>query len=886
MKLTEEVDIQKLRIIRDNFSQIFQECYQGKMRIFSKERKEYVESTDEKTCLTLIDKWLKAKESSPEVDYYYTRNKCGRRYSRGTSLQGICRKIRHTIGGDIYYDVDIKNAHPVFLLKYCRERGINHPMLERYVEGDREAFLNLLIGRKIVKRVEDKWVEVLLTAEGREDRKSFVLKMLNGGGGGSRDAFQVPEIRRFYQDQRDVIETFWDDPLNKKWVDMANKSYDEDKKEEIKGYDNRLGTAINYYLCDVEDLVLQRMEEFFSERNIGIGAFCFDGCLVYRRDIESESSLRELLVQMSESIFHTTGLKLKFEIKEMDEMINLQGLSVRSNEEEERVDYRSIVENEVIWNLTHNEVASAFFKMVGKNYLTLGRTFYVYNPNTRFWELLEESEVVPRIGYFLSPIMREIEAEYEEKLSYARDKGVDNLEPDDEEPNENGKVKVKKGEKKTSKMEEVMKTKLKGVTKAIERVNSIPFQQGVVSALKVFTKRDSLFINQTFDNKPSLFAFSCGTVFDLDTGLTRKVQRGDYLTIHTGYPYPEEVDPDISSKIKNIIDEFQIRNPREVPDKSEATYRSEVENLEYLLTTIAQCLYGGNKYEKFNIWCGSGRNGKGTIDILCKVAFGRYYSSLDIGTLVGMSDKSTDSTNSSFANLKGIRMVMATEPEEGKAFALKTSVIKRATGNDEVNCRGLYDKTRTIYSPQFTLILQCNEKPALSSVDQALAARVQAINFPFQFTATSEEEVQDNIKRGDPTIKGAILTNTQYRDCFIRLLLDHFLRVNLFMRNLNPPSSVRQESSDYLMEQDRVHCWLSSNYEFDINTKGIPASQLYSLYLDATGDRDTTQTQFGRKVKGLFPPTLTHKSNKGILYRLRKRDDRPEVESFNPLLDA
>ena len=59
----------------------------------------------------------------------------GRRFARGfQSLQSIARPIRHTIAGDLYYDPDLENAHPVALAHFCGLHGIPCPELQGYNE--------------------------------------------------------------------------------------------------------------------------------------------------------------------------------------------------------------------------------------------------------------------------------------------------------------------------------------------------------------------------------------------------------------------------------------------------------------------------------------------------------------------------------------------------------------------------------------------------------------------------------------------------------------------------------------------------------------------------------------------------------------------------------
>ena len=57
-----------------------------------------------------------------KIKVHYKQNKSyGRFYAiKSLSLQNIPREIRHTIAKEYYVDIDIKNAHPEFLLKLCK----------------------------------------------------------------------------------------------------------------------------------------------------------------------------------------------------------------------------------------------------------------------------------------------------------------------------------------------------------------------------------------------------------------------------------------------------------------------------------------------------------------------------------------------------------------------------------------------------------------------------------------------------------------------------------------------------------------------------------------------------------------------------------------------
>jgi hypothetical protein len=167
-----------------------------KVEIFNKDRAYYIhdhivelstqfrneQSKDDniKATKTQFVKYLEAMEPSPHngvvvtYDKSSNKQKIGRLFAQGPSLQGMIREIRDTIltyddGSDMTYDIDIVNCHPVLLQALMATRNVPHEMLGQY-NSNREEKLH-----------------ELMTATGvtRDGAKTLVLKVINGGSIGS-----------------------------------------------------------------------------------------------------------------------------------------------------------------------------------------------------------------------------------------------------------------------------------------------------------------------------------------------------------------------------------------------------------------------------------------------------------------------------------------------------------------------------------------------------------------------------------------------------------------------------------------------------------------------------------------------------------------------------
>ena len=64
---------------------------------------------------------------------YFSRLEYGRVYPNKLMSQGIIRrKLRHFLCKDLYYDIDMVNAHPNILRCVCKKFGIACPYLQKY----------------------------------------------------------------------------------------------------------------------------------------------------------------------------------------------------------------------------------------------------------------------------------------------------------------------------------------------------------------------------------------------------------------------------------------------------------------------------------------------------------------------------------------------------------------------------------------------------------------------------------------------------------------------------------------------------------------------------------------------------------------------------------
>ena len=158
-------------------------------------------------------------------------------------------------------------------------------------------------------------------------------------------------------------------------------------------------------------------------------------------------------------------------------------------------------------------------------------------------------------------------------------------------------------------------------------------------ALELFYDKD--FYNN-LDTNPHLLCFN-NYIVDFEKNEYRLGKHDDYISLCTGIDYiPMEV-----------VKEKHMKEHDEIIDFIAKLFPNE--NLrKYMWEHLASCLIGTNENQTFNIYCGSGANGKSKLVELMSMCLGDYKGIVPI-TLITQKRTSIGSTSSEVVQLKGIR---------------------------------------------------------------------------------------------------------------------------------------------------------------------------------------------------------------------------------------
>jgi len=235
---------------------------------------------------------------------------------------------------------------------------------------------------------------------------------------------------------------------------------------------------------------------------------------------------------------------------------------------------------------------------------------------------------------------------------------------------------------------------------------------------------DSKFIEK-LDQNPYLLCFN-NYVIDFKNKCHRKGQPDDYISKCTNIDYVK-LDHNKQGKIIKELEEFMCQL---FPEDDLRTYMWE---------HLASCLIGTNSNQTFNIYKGSGRNGKSKLVELMGKGLGSYKGTVPI-TLITQKRNTIGSTSSEVAQLMGVRYAVMQEMSKGDR--MNEGIMKEITGGDPITARALF-KDSVTFIPQFKLVVATNVDFEETSNDDGTWRRLRYVDFKSKFL---ENPYEDEIK--------------------------------------------------------------------------------------------------------------------------------------------
>ena len=253
-------------------------------------------------------------------------------------------------------------------------------------------------------------------------------------------------------------------------------------------------------------------------------------------------------------------------------------------------------------------------------------------------------------------------------------------------------------------------------------------------AMEIFYDKE--FVKKMDSNK-YLLCFNNGVV-DFKTKIFRDGYPQDYITKTTDINYI----PFDRETYGTIMDELIDFMEKLFPIASLCSY---------MWDHLASCLIGTNLNQTFNIYRGSGSNGKSILTDLMSQALGEYKGTVPI-TLVTEKRNGIGGTSSEIVQLKGIRYAVMQEPS--KETKINEGIMKELTGGDPVQGRALYCESE-IFEPQFKLVVCTNSLFEINSNDDGTWRRIRICDFMSKFVDDDEVHTDDTeyVYKKDKSLK-------------------------------------------------------------------------------------------------------------------------------------
>jgi P4 family phage/plasmid primase-like protien len=369
---------------------------------------------------------------------------------------------------------------------------------------------------------------------------------------------------------------------------------------------------------------------------------------------------------------------------------------------------------------------------------------------------------------------------------------------------------------------------------------------------------------KNMDTKKHLMCFNNGVV-DFKNKIFRDGCPEDYITKTTRInyiPYNEIINPSDTNeyyKTSEFLTTF-MKQLFPIPDLNR-----------YMWDHLSSCLIGTNKNQTFNVYHGSGSNGKSIIADLMAGTLGEYKGTVPI-TLVTEKRGLIGGTSDEVLKLKGVRYAVMQEPSKG--VKLNEGIMKELTGGDPIQARGLYSESE-IFEPQFNLVVCTNNLFDIESNDDGTWRRIRKCDFVSKFVDQAEtyNDKTAYIFPKDKSLKDKLTTLSPV---FASMLVNRAFETEGIVLDCE---TVLNASSKYRKGQDHIDAFISdkiirTNDPSDKMKKTEAHHEFKKWYEESQGTRKIPKGEelYAAIQKRFDPITYTNAGWEGIKINYPQQD--------------
>lgn len=579
---------------------------------------------------------------------------------------------------------------------------------------------------------------------------------------------------------------------------------------------NRHGSFIFWYLSEIECRILEK-SYFFLKENYGIGnnaVLCNDGIMIFKNHYRND-----LLEKLNAHIYKELDMRVDFIEKPMNEFLDLSNISLQKqlanpNEEEYEIPEKEI---EIYDQEFTTGLISDYFEQLYENWICVNNRAYYFKV-FRWYEDTEENSLLHNFldNTFFKDLQKyssKIRASILNSESYSKEK-ID---------------------------------KLNIFDKNINKIRNINFRKGLI--LDILNKiRDD---NVEFDKNPDIFCFDNCYYHIQKKAFYIKGKPKMFLKNTCGYPYDFDYSDQRIEELHDLLDTI---------------FNQDVKN--YYLSILKTGLIGKLSEHLF-IATGRGGNGKSLLNSLMLKTVGNYGYILPSEFLL----KSIPTgANPQIANLHKKRFVLSSEPDREKQITAST--IKDLTGNTEFNARGLYSSQCKVIN-NMTLILEANDLPKMSEVNEAIDRRIRIIPFSNLFVGKDKfDKIDEETKKTGVYQANEYFKTTAFQEKYKQALFD-ILRIEIEEHGDEIsaiPKECEKFNKTYLQDSDYIYQFIEENYECDNQGDGyIYLKDIYDLFIDTSYYRNMSKEQKRAMSRKNFIDSISNNLFLRKYYKDRKK---------------
>lgn len=318
-----------------------------------------------------IKKYLKNGKNG-KVEVEYIQNDIGRLNIKVKGLKEgescitqslMWRDVKSALCKKNYVDIDMVNAHPIFLQHILKDKGLDCSILSAY-NNNRDKFF---------KKMESKGLS-------RDNCKVLLMRIFYNGS--------IPVFCKENKlEKEDIPDMIYDleseiKKNNKILLNTNELLKYRMKAVENKGadYHNLDGTAMSYFLQTIECKCLMVMLNYLKEKGHRVGALIHDGLHLekIKECEEGEEGYSEICKNLSQEILNKTGMNIQVKNKEFCNIPELEDMIIIETDKEGGAYISDVLKNDYVisqervflrvnnvWTYNDKEIKRNLIKMVG-----------------------------------------------------------------------------------------------------------------------------------------------------------------------------------------------------------------------------------------------------------------------------------------------------------------------------------------------------------------------------------------------------------------------------------------------------------------------------------------------------------------------------------------